>query len=115
MATAKTAGTAKLKQAAPTFVVPDVVKTAEYYRDELGFEVLGFFLDPPVFAMVARDGVEFHFGKADPDSAVRVNESVRKGLGSDVYVFVDDVNALYEEFCTRNVEIIEGPVKRVYD
>jgi catechol 2,3-dioxygenase-like lactoylglutathione lyase family enzyme len=35
--------------------VPDVVATAEFYRDKLGFELLGYFLDPPVYAMVRRD------------------------------------------------------------
>lgn len=106
---------ARLTKAAPTFVVHDVVLTAEYYRDILGFTILGYFLDPPVFAMVARDGVEMHFGKADAGATLRMNETMRKGLGNDVYIFVDDVNALYEELRARNVEIIEGPVKRVYD
>jgi len=32
---------AKLTQIAPQFVVPDVVKAAEYYRDFLGFKILG--------------------------------------------------------------------------
>jgi hypothetical protein len=74
-----------LKQVAPQFVVPDVVGTAEYYRDILGFKILGYFADPPVFSMVARDGVEIHFGKADTGE-VGVNENVRKGLGSDAYI-----------------------------
>jgi catechol 2,3-dioxygenase-like lactoylglutathione lyase family enzyme len=106
---------ARLTKAAPTFVVQDVVRTAEYYRDTLGFTILGYFPDPPVFAMVKRDGVEIHFGKADAGTSVQTNESVRKGLGNDVYIFVDDVNALYDEFRPRDVEIVEGPVKRVYD
>ena len=99
---------------APQFVVPDVVKTAEFYRDKLGFELLGFFADPPVYAMVRRGSAEIHFGKADRD-LIQVNETVRKGLGSDAYVFVSDVNALYEEFVGRGVEITEGPIKRIYN
>lgn len=105
----------KLSQVAPAFVVKDVVKTAEYYRDELGFTILGYFLDPPVFAMVARDGVEFHFGKIDEGQEMKGNEIIRKGLGNDAYIFVDDVQALFEEFSAKNVEIVEGPVKRIYD
>ena len=105
---------AKLKSVAPQFVVLDVVKTAEYYRDELGFTILGFFADPPVFAMVSRDGVEMHFGKADGDT-IQVNESVRSGLGTDAYIWVDDIDRLFEELSGRNVEIVEGPVKRIYD
>jgi len=103
----------KLKKVAPQFVVPDVVKTAEFYRDELGFTILGYFLDPPVYAMVSRDEVEIHFGKADGNS-VQVNESVRRGLGSDVYIWVSDIGQLFSELSARNVEILEGPVKRIY-
>ncbi len=106
---------ARLNQVAPAFVVRDVVATAEYYRDKLGFAILGYFLDPPVFAMVARDGVEFHFGKADAGQELKNNEMFRKGLGTDAYIFVDDVQKLYEEFSDRQVDIIEGPVKRVYN
>lgn len=104
----------KFKSIAPQLVVPDVVKTAEFYRDQLGFTILGYFADPPVFAMVARDGVEIHFGKADGDT-VQLNSSVRKGIGSDVYIWVSDINALYDELAARNVEIIEGPVRRIYE
>ncbi len=41
---------------APFFLVADVVRAAEYYRDKLGFTIRGYFFeDPPVFAMVGRD------------------------------------------------------------
>ena len=99
---------------APQFVVPDVVKTAEYYRDKLGFEILGFFADPPVYAMVRRDSAEIHFGKADSEN-VQTNETVRRGLGADVYIFVTDVNSLYQEFVEKGVDITEGPIKRIYN
>jgi hypothetical protein len=99
---------------APQFVVPDVVQTAEYYRDRLGFEILGFFADPPVYAMVRRDSAEIHFGKADSEN-VQMNEMVRRGLGTDAYIFVTDVNALYREFVEKGVEVTEGPIKRVYN
>lgn len=107
------AESAKLTKVAPTFVVLDVVKTAEYYRDILGFTILGYFLDPPVFAMVERDGVEIHFGKAD-GTDIQVNDSVRNGLGNDAYIFVSDIQLLHKEFLEKNVNIIEGPVRRVY-
>ena len=103
-----------LKQVAPQFVVTDVVRTAEYYRDVLGFEILGFFADPPVYAMVRRDGVEIHFGKADSNE-IKVNDSVREGLGTDAYIFVNDVNALHEELTGRGANVVEGPVRRIYD
>lgn len=104
----------EIYRVAPQFVVPDVVKSAEYYRDKLGFEILGYFLDPPVFAIVRRDGAEIHFGRSDRGD-VNLNESVRKGLGTDVYIFVSDVIALYDELRSRGANVVEGPVERPYD
>src|SRR5437588_3117381 len=106
---------AKLTKAAPTFVVPDVVKTAEYYRDVLGFEIRGYFLDPPRFAMIARDEVEMHLGKADEGAGIPFNESARSELGTDAYIFVSDINALHKELIERGANIVEGPVRRVYN
>ena len=106
--------TPKLKSIAPQFVVEDVVKTAEYYRDQLGFRILGYFAEPPVYAMVARDNVEIHFGKAD-DGKLRPNEELRRGLGNDVYIWVTDIHAMFEELSGKDVEILEGPVKRIYE
>jgi hypothetical protein len=95
---------------APQFVVPDVVQASEYYRDKMGFEILGYFLDPPVYSIVRRGGVEIHFGKgkqAAPNHLLR-NE------GLDAYVYVEDTDALAEEFLSREANIIEGPVDRIY-
>ncbi len=103
----------KFAKITPQFVVLDVVKTAEYYRDVLGFSILGYFLDPPVFAMVERDGAELHFGKADGNE-MKVNESVRRGLGTDAYIIVSDINGLHKELVEKGANIIDGPVKRVY-
>lgn len=78
------------------FVMTDVVKTAEFYCDSLGFTILGYFLDPPVYAMVERDNVEIHFGKADGDT-MQINEAVLKGLGSEVYILTNDLDALHTD------------------
>lgn len=104
----------KFTAIAPTFVVADVVKTAEYYRDVLGFEILGYFAEPPVFAMVRRDAAEIHFGL--PDST-RVSQSVAniRKVGCDLYVWVSDIKELFEELTSSGAEIVEGPVTRVYE
>ena len=78
------------------FVVPDVIAAAEYYRDVLGFRILGYFLDPPVFAMVARDTAEIHFGKADNGAQPSPNVA-RRSMGLDAYIWVNDLDLLYAE------------------
>jgi len=47
---------ARVMGIAPFFLVADVTKAAEFYRDRLGFKIIGYFFeDLPVFAMVGRD------------------------------------------------------------
>lgn len=98
---------------APQIVVSDVVKTAHYYEEKLGFHLLGYFLDPPVYAMVARDGIQIHFGKKDGTDAQSSNASLRK-IGFDLYLWTTDIDELYKELVDRNAEIIQPPIDRVY-
>lgn len=109
---AETAKRVEFKSIAPSFVVEDVIATAEFYRDVLGFKVLGYFADPPVFAMVGRGGVEIHFGKADA-APQKSNLELRK-ISSDAYIWVDDVEALFQELTASGADIIEGPTVRIY-
>jgi len=101
-----------LKSIAPQLVVPDVVETAEYYRDVFGFKILSYFAEPPVYSIVARDGLEIHFGKAEAAGAS--NSTVRSG-SFDVYIWVSDVAAIFDELTASGAEILEGPVKRIYE
>ena len=53
-----------------------------------------------------------HFGKADKED-LKTNTAQRK-IGYDAYIWTSDIDALFEEFKIKNVNIIEGPVKRQY-
>jgi predicted enzyme related to lactoylglutathione lyase len=97
----------------PQFVVSDVVTAAEYYRDVLGFRIRGYFLDPPIYAIVARDSVEIHFGKADTGIATSPNIQRREG-SIDAYIWVNDLDPLYAELKERGAKIVEPPVTQVY-
>jgi catechol 2,3-dioxygenase-like lactoylglutathione lyase family enzyme len=96
---------------APRFSVPDVVKSAEYYRDVFGFEILGFLQDPPVLALVSRDDVEIHFGKGE---AAGGSGTPSRRSGPDAYIWVGDVDVLAGELKERGARILEGPVDREY-
>jgi len=98
---------------APQFVVPDVTRTAEWYRDNLGFTIMGyFFSDPPVYAIVERGGVKIHFGKGDSDETFS-NTMIRK-MSMDAYILVSDIVALYDELRSLGVEMPYAPTERVY-
>ena len=104
---------ARLKAINPHFIVRDVVTAAEHYRDVLGFQILGYFGNPPGFAMVARDQAEIQFGKVDEGVEVSPNVKRRK-IGLDAYVWVDDLDALYAELQAKGANILEKPVLRIY-
>lgn len=64
----------RFEKAVPQFTVPDLVQTAEYYHDVLGFQIAGYWdgeqvtltpNTPPVFAIVSRDDVQVFFSRAD--------------------------------------------------
>jgi catechol 2,3-dioxygenase-like lactoylglutathione lyase family enzyme len=105
--------------AVPQFSVPDLVRTAEYYRDVLGFQIAGYWDGArvslvadtdPVFAIVWRDQVQVFFNRADqPD--------VRTGRAEDApdaYLRVTGIDALAEELRTRGADIFDGPEDRIY-
>jgi catechol 2,3-dioxygenase-like lactoylglutathione lyase family enzyme len=103
----------QLKSIAPQFAVPDVVAAAEYYRDILGFRILGYFGQPPVFSIVCRDDVQIQLGKVDAKAGPAHN-SVQREDGLDAYVWVTDVDSLYAELKERGANIIEPPKLRAY-
>ena len=47
----------KILSGAPVLLVKDVVASANYFRDKLGFSYDKIWGDPPDFCMVARDGM----------------------------------------------------------
>jgi uncharacterized glyoxalase superfamily protein PhnB len=99
---------------APYFLVADVAKAAAYYRDRLGFRIVGqFFEDPPVFAMVGRDGDQTIM-LARMEGGRGGSNRGYKDIGIDAYLWVDDVDALYAEFQHAAVDIVMPPTLRIY-
>ena len=101
----------EMRTIVPQFTVTDVVATAKYYSDVLGFETRGFFGEPPLFTIVARDSIEIFFNQ-DPKAAKMTR--VRAAVAYDAYVHVSDVDELATEFREKGANIQEGPTDRVY-
>ena len=91
---------------APYFIVDDVVATANFYRDKLGFTYQRFWGEPPCFTMVYRSGITIMLGQLEKTGLMRPNWSVDpEGSAWDAYIWVDDADALYAEFKGRGVKI----------
>jgi predicted enzyme related to lactoylglutathione lyase len=91
---------------APYFLVGDVVATANYYRDKLGFTFERFWGDPPCFCMVTRGGVVIMLSQSTMTGVMRPNHVADPEREAwDAYVWVDNADALYAEFRSRGVRI----------
>ena len=100
-------------RAAPYFPVPDVAAIANYYRDVLGFAAEYSAGDPPEFAVCSRSGSAIMFRRVPNPALISPNE--RQGGTWDVFFWVNDVEALYNEFSTKAAAIVYAPVIQPYD
>ena len=100
---------------APYFIVDDVVRTAEYYRDRLGFGYDRFWNDPPAFCMVRRNGVVIMLAQLEGGGLMRPNHVVDPEGGAwDAYIWIDDADALHTEFQSKGVTIARPPCDQPY-
>lgn len=105
--------------AVPQFTVPDVRRTAEYYRDVLGFRIAGYWdgrsatpdaNGAPLFGIVQRDGIQVFFNRADG----AMPRGGRAEGAYDVYIRVRGLDALAAELRQRGADIVDGPEDREY-
>ena len=81
---------------AAIFGVLNVRQAAEYYRD-----VLGFHLDPV-------NGV-FQPTADEPGGVYAIVERAGSGYERELYLYVDDVDALHAEFQQSGAKIVHAP------
>src|SRR2546421_8580164 len=91
---------------APYFIVDDVVSTANYYRDRLGFNYDRFWGEPPCFCMVRRRGIVVMLSQLPKGGMMRPNRIADPGGEAwDAYIWVEDADALNTEFKSKGVKI----------
>lgn len=94
---------------APFLLVPDVAAALEHYRDVLGFETSEYELVPEDNGTATRDGCTIFFNRgprAIPNSEVAPPDLF------DVYLWTDDVQALFEELRGRGADVLHEPTDR---
>ena len=93
-----------LTDAASVLVVEDVARSLDYYRDKLGFDGHPYEKDTATYAYVWRERCNVHLAQGRPHP---------NGF-FDVYVYVDDVEALHDELKGRGADILNAPVTTDY-
>lgn len=103
----------KLESQASVFLVEDVARAVDYYRDALGFDVQLYDRIPEHYGYAQRDRCAVHFACFRGVEARPNSEAVPPDM-FDAYFYVDDVDALYAEVLERGAEIVHGPVAQGY-
>src|SRR5574338_1677238 len=98
----------QLLRSAPYFPVADVARTVAYYQRVFGFTPEYVAGDPPVFAILARDGFPVMLRLVA--DASRISPSERQGGTWDAFFWVRDVRALSDELRANGADIVYGPV-----
>ena len=96
---------------APTFLVPDVSATAEWYRTYLDFKADFFPKSPPyVYASLHRDGIEIMLLRLE---SYRKPEISRPGGCWDAYIRISGLREFYEHVRAK-IAVSSELTKRPY-
>ena len=91
--------------AATVFVVRDIAKSVEHYRDVLGFTVTFQYGNPTFYVCLCRDEVALHL--------LGAGETTRLPGNGGVSVFVKDVDSLHAQLAERGAKVVKPP--QTYD
>jgi uncharacterized glyoxalase superfamily protein PhnB len=86
----------KIIASAPILLVKDVVKSAEYFRDKVGFTDQRLFGHPTNFAIIRRDGIALMLSQLGEGQTDTPHWQVVEKMWN-VYFWVDDAQAIYAE------------------
>lgn len=95
-----------IHQIVPLFFTTDIPRTVALYKDKLGFECLGTWQDPPVYAIIARDRHAIHFRCAEPPTP---NPEKYSDELLDAYLYVESADQLFAEYAAKGVEFTREP------
>ena len=95
-----------LKSIAPFWIVNDVLRTIDFYRDRLGFEVT--FLGPdgdPYFAILEREGAWIMVKAIVPEVQATPNPTRHPWARWDAFVSTPEPDLLAADFSARGLTV----------
>ena len=93
----------EFKNIAPHLIVSDVVASAEFYRDSLGFDFNQFWGEPPNFVILFRGSVQLMLSQDKTNAP----QPLQNG-GFDAYIWLNQgIDKLFYEYKQKKVEIVE--------
>ncbi|MBZ5595130.1 MAG: VOC family protein [Acidobacteriia bacterium] len=96
--------------AVPVISTSNVIETVRYFEQTLGFEQQWIWGDPPVYAGLKAGGATLYITH-DPDTANAIGE---RGLAPDIFLWVSDIDSVYEQHRANDADIVEQLATRVW-
>jgi uncharacterized glyoxalase superfamily protein PhnB len=93
-------------ECSPVLPVDNAEETTRFYKDALGFETSHTYGQPPFYVVVKRGSVHIHFSERE-DTTFEIEPC-------HVFIRVSDVDAVYEEFMSKGLEIEVPPEDQDY-
>lgn len=84
--------------AATILAVKDIEKSMNFYEQKLGFEITFKWNSPTDYAVLKRGEVSLHLSKRTEDASPISNHIA-------LYIFVHDIDAVYQELQEKRVKI----------
>ena len=100
------------KSVVPILHVANVTKSAEFYRDILGFDIDFLYGEPPFYGAVSRDAVCLHLRHVHVPNFAEL--AAREDFLINASIEVSDVQAVYAEFSTRGADFAQVLTKQVW-
>jgi catechol 2,3-dioxygenase-like lactoylglutathione lyase family enzyme len=106
----KTITTSRLETMSPQFLVADITRSVDFYTKKLGFEVKFRYED--FYVGIEKDGFSIHLKSGESLIEERGIKKLNEGL--DIVFGVNGVDELYNEFVSKNVDIVQPLCERPY-
>jgi catechol 2,3-dioxygenase-like lactoylglutathione lyase family enzyme len=90
-----------MHESTSVMTVKNVVESAAYYRDKLGFDIAFEYGTPTFYIGLCSGGVTLHLIAAD--------KTPRQPGHGAVSIFVDDVDALHADLVKRGAKVLKAP------
>lgn len=93
----------KIKTISAQFVVGDIERSLEFYKQKLGFAIDFQYGD--FYVGINKDGSSIHLKSGKSSTAERKNKRDHEDL--DIVCSVSGIENLYEELLNRSIEIVQ--------
>ena len=93
-----------MKSLSCIFPCPDIIKTANFYKDMLGFTYVQYLDVAEPHICLYRDNIEIILLKSNKKV---IPNRILYGYGYDAYVYTDKQDRFLEEFKNKGVKIIK--------